>query len=127
MGPILDRLFVGIVLGGIGAWVVWGWVSWVHNRPKHLSFGVACYLVGFAFGSKSAALQVGPGLYAQFTDGFMFMDPRLLRIYGFGMVSALLGLVCGVFGTDSQSPLRWKGTILCIFLLLLWLAEVVGE
>jgi hypothetical protein len=127
MGPIFDRLFVGVVLGGIIVWVVWGWVSWRRNRPKHLSLGIACSLVGFTLGSISAAMQVGSGLYAQFTDGFPFMDPRLLRIYGFGMVSAFVGLICGVFGADSKNPFRWKGHVLCIFLLLLWLAEAVGE
>ncbi len=127
MGPTLDRVFVGVALSGLAAWVAWGWTSWIRTRPKSLSFGIACSVVGFTLASLSASLEIGSGLYAQFTDGFPFMDPNLLRIYRWGLLSALLGLVCGVFGADSKNPLRLKAPALSTFLLLLWVAQAIGE
>ena len=127
MRPILDRVFVAVVVCGLASWVVWGWTSWVRGRPKNLHFGMLCSFAGFAFASLSASLEIGTGLYAQFTDGFPFMHPTLLRIYGVGLVLALLGLLCGVFGTNSNNPLRWKAPALSAVLLLLWLAQAMGE
>ncbi len=86
-----------------------------------------CSVMGFALASLSASLEIGAGLYAQFTDGFPFMDPTLLRIYRWGFGLALLGLVCGLFGGGSKSPLRWKAPALSAVLLLLWLAHGMAE
>jgi len=55
------------------------------------------------------------------------MDPTLLRIYGWGFVCALLGLLLGLCGADDKSPLRWKTPALSTILLLLWLGQAMGE
>ena len=127
MGPILDRLFVALILGGFAVWVGWGWTAWVRHRPKILGFSMMCSLAGFALASLSASLEIGLGMYAQFTDGFSFMDPTLLRIGGVGLLCALLGLVCGLCGTGSKTPLRWKAPLLSAVLLLLWVGQAIGE
>jgi hypothetical protein len=127
MGPIADRVFVAVVLGGLAAWVAWGFVAWVRNRPVRLSPAPVCSLAGFTFASLSAALEIGSGLYAQFTDGFPFNDPTLLRIYGLGLLTALLGLIFALFGATSENPLRWKASGLSVVLLLLWFGQVIGE
>ena len=49
-----------------------------------MTFGSICSLAGLAFASLSAALEIGTGIYAQFINGFPFMDKTLLRIYAFG-------------------------------------------
>jgi hypothetical protein len=59
--------------------------------------------------------------------GYHCMDPTLLRIYGWGFVSALLGLLLGLCGAADKSPLRWKTPALSTILLLLWLGQAMGE
>ncbi len=127
MGPIVDRVFVGIILGGLATWVAWGWRTWVRKRPDKLRAGIRCSLAGFVFASLSASLEVGTGIYAQFTEGFPFMNPTLLRIYAWGFVSAFLGLLLGLCGAGNKSPLRWKTPALSTILLLLWLGQAMGE
>lgn len=127
MGPVGDRVVVIIVLGGLSAWVLWGWRVWT-ERPQKLSMGVIFSIIGFSFASASAALEVGSGTYAQFKDGgFPFNDPTLLRIYFLGFWLALLGLVCSLVGVGRKTPLRFKAPALSIVLLLLWMAQAMGE
>ena len=85
-------------------------------------------LVGFSLASFSAALEIGSGTYAQFRDGGLpFNDPTPLRIYFFGFWSALLGLVCSLIGLVERTPLRFKAPALSIALILLWIAQDLGE
>jgi len=55
------------------------------------------------------------------------MDPTLLRIYGWGALSAALGLLLGLCGADDKSPLQWKTPALSTILLLIWLGQAMGE
>lgn len=127
MGPVADRIVVVLILGGLAAWLVWGWRSWIRRRPEHLSAGAKCSLAGFVLASGSAALEIASGTYAQFTNGFSFQDPTLLRIYRWGFLLALLGLIVGLLGIARKNPLRWKAPTLSMFLLLLWFGQVMGE
>lgn len=127
MGPVADRLFVVFVLGGLVAWVAWGWRSWIRRRPEQLSVEMKCSLAGFTLASVSAVLEIGSGTYAQFKNGFPFEDPALLRIYRRGFVLAFFGLLTGLFGIAKKTPLRWKAPALSTVLLLLWVGQVMGE
>lgn len=126
MGPVADRIAVVVILGGLAAWVAWGWRSWTLHRPEQLSVGARCSLAGFILASVSAALEIGSGTYAQFRS-FQFEDPVLLRIYRLGFLFAFLGLVVGLFGIAKKTPLRWKAPALSTVLLLLWMGQVMGE
>jgi hypothetical protein len=86
-----------------------------------------CSLAGFVFASISGALEVGSGTYAQFINGFPFQDPTLLRIYRLGFWFALAGLICGLGGTGTKTPLRFKAPTLSTVLLLMWLGQAMGE
>jgi hypothetical protein len=127
MGRVGDLIFVIAVLGGLAAWVIWGWVTWVRRRPTQLTPGMTLSAIGFGFASLSALLQIGTGLYANLTGGFPFNDPKLMRIYGIGLLSALLGLACGLGGMFRESPLRFKAPILSAFLLLFWALQAISE
>ena len=127
MGPLTDRVVVVLILGGLAAWVAWGWRSWIRRRPEQLSLGMRCSIAGFALASVSAALEIGSGTYAQFINGFPFEDPTFLRIYRWGFLLAFLGLIVGLFGVTNKTPLRWKAPALSTVLLLLWLGQVMGE
>jgi hypothetical protein len=98
------------------------------KRPQPLSGLVISSLVGFTFGSTSAALEVASGTYAQFRQvGFPFNDPKLLRLYSLGLLLALLGLICSLVGMAQKTPLRFKAPALSLVLLLLWMAQAMGE
>jgi hypothetical protein len=126
VGPIAGKIVVVFILGGLAAWVAWGWRSWVRGRPEQLSVGMKCSLAAFVLGSVSAALEIGMGTYAQFID-VPFEDPALLRIYRWGFLLAFLGLVTGLFGIAKKTALRWKAPALSTVLLLLWLGQAMGE
>jgi hypothetical protein len=63
MGPVLDRLFVAAVLGGLLAWVVWGWRSWLRARPVDSTLGLMCSLavglISALIGSLSSLFGMG--------------------------------------------------------------------
>ncbi len=99
----------------------------MRRRPAQLSAVMILSVIGFGFASLSALLQIGTGLYANITGGFPFNDPRLMRIYGLGLLLALLGLVCGLGGLFRANPLRFKTPILSAFLLLFWILQAMSE
>jgi len=101
MGPVADRIVVVLILGGLAAWVAWGWRSWTRSRPEQLSVGMKCSLAGSVLASISAALEISSGTYAQFKS-FHFEDPVLLRIYRWGFLLAFLGLVTGLFASAKR-------------------------
>jgi hypothetical protein len=121
----MEPIIVVVILGGLAAWVGWGWRGWLRSRPGNLSLGMKCSLVGFAFASLSASLEIGWGLNARFADDVKLLSDSFLVIYGVGFLSALLGLVCGLCGVASKTPLRWKSPALATVLLLLWLAQTI--
>ena len=128
MGPVADGIFVVISLGGLAAWLSWGWWAWTRNRPLSLTTGAIFSLVGFSLASFSAALEIGSGTYAQFREGgFPFNDPTLLRIYFWGFWSALLGMLCSLIGLTKKTPLRFKAPALSLVLMLLWIGQALGE
>jgi hypothetical protein len=104
MGPVADRIVVVLILGGLAAWVGWGWRSWVRRRPERLSLGMRCSLIGFVLASVSAALEIGTGTYGQFINGFPFEDPTLLHIFRWGFLLGVLGLDRRTIRGHQQNP-----------------------
>jgi hypothetical protein len=127
MRRVGDLIFVIVFLGGLAAWVIWGWVNWAQRRPAFLSAATVFSVIGFSLASLSALLQIGSGVYAQFNGGFPFNDPTLLHIYGIGLLLSLLGLLSGLCGLFRDGPLRFKAPALSAFLLLLWFAHAISE
>ena len=126
MALVLDRILVIAVLGGLLAWIAWGWSSWF-RAPRVFNFGIVCSLVGFALASLSASLEIVTGIYGQFAGGIPFMDPNLLRVYGIGLLTSAIGFFCSLLGGDTKSPVRWKALTLSAVMLLLWFIQAVGE
>ena len=126
MGRTGDLMFVIVLLGGLAAWVTWGWISWTRTGPATRSTSSIFSVIGFSLASLSALLHVATGIYAQVHE-FPFYDPTLLRIYGVGLLLSLLGLLSGLCGSFRGGPLRFKAPALSAFLLLLWFAHAVSE
>ncbi len=73
-------------------------------------------------GTASAILYYSTAVYARLIGGFPFYDPALLRIYRYGALSALLGVLLAVL---AKGRVRVGAISLSIFILLLWI--LVGE
>jgi hypothetical protein len=125
MGPTVDIIVVVLILGGLAAWVIWGYASWWRN-DRHSSVAILCSFAGFTLASLSALVEIGSGVYAQFHT-FRFYDPVLMKIYRLGFLTAALGLVVSVGGLASKSALRWKAPALSTVMLLLWLWHAASE
>jgi len=57
MGRTGDLIFVIAVLGGIAAWVIWGWASRTRRRSEAFSPLALFSLIGFSLASLSALLH----------------------------------------------------------------------
>jgi hypothetical protein len=125
MGRTVDNIAVVLILGGLTAWVIWGYASW-RRSDVHFSAAERCSLAGFTLASLSAVFEIGSALVAQFHH-FHFYDSALMKIYACGFLTAALGLVVSVGGLARKSPLRWKAPALSTVMLLLWLCQVASE
>jgi hypothetical protein len=122
MGVLLAFLvyFGPIVLIG------WGWVRW-EKSSQHFEWGSALSLVGFVLASAACLLGVGTTIYARAIGGFPFYDPRLLRIYRWGILLSLLGLLCSVAGIWHRNSIRWHAPLASLGMLVYWFLSAASE
>ena len=125
-GKILIALVAGAIYIGLPAAIVSGWVHWVRRR-QHFTVPSTLSLIGFALASPSALLAVSSMVYAQSVHGFAYYDPLLLRIFRWGGLLSLSGLVFAICGIWRPNPLRWYAPGCALGMLLFWFAMAVGE
>jgi hypothetical protein len=63
-------------------------------------------LAGFSFATPSALLAVLAIIYSFSINGFRFYDPRLLRIFRWGILLSLTALLLAIGGVWKPSSLR---------------------
>lgn len=122
MRTVAGIVVVTLILGGLPAWVVWGWTTWIRRRPVRLSLGMRCSLAGFVLASASAFLEIASGI-CELLGVPLFLYQSFSHIYRWGFLLALCGLIAGLFGVASKTPLRWKAPALSLVLVLLWRME----
>ena len=117
-----------IILGYVVAplMLVWGWVRWA-DRPKTRTACSILSMTGFIFASASATLAILSVGYAEITHGFPFYDPRLLRIFRWGILLSLSGLLFGVSGIWRHNSLRWHAPVSALGMLAFWIVAASGE
>jgi hypothetical protein len=76
------------------------------------------------FVALSALLWVTSILWARAIGGFPYYDPVLLRIYGWGGLTSLAGLLTSVLG---KGKLKWPSCGLSALMIILWFAAAMGE
>jgi len=111
-------LFAVVAYGGPPSTIVWGWTRWAKSlRQRSLSSFLS--LLGLGFATVSALLAAGTVIRAIWAP-FPFYDPTLLRIYRWGLVLALTGILFGIGGLWRRNPLRWLGPISATSMLIFW-------
>jgi hypothetical protein len=85
--------------------VIWGWNRWA-LRPNPHTWASNMSLLGFIAATASAALAVLTIAYAQ-VHHFPHYDPLLLRIFAWGALLSVAGIVLGIVGIWRPNALRW--------------------
>jgi hypothetical protein len=119
-----DATATAWLLGGLAAWIGWGWMSLAYSRSEARTGRIALLsLIGFVSASLSALLFAGAAIYTRYAN-IRYYDPIAQRTAGVGMILSLVGLVSGLVGAIQKGPVRWKGPLLSILLLFFWLSSV---
>jgi hypothetical protein len=106
--------------------LIWGWIRWITLReqigpPFILSF------VGFILSTGSALIAISLVAYALMIRGFGYYDPHLLRIFRWGLLLSLGGVVLGFTGVARQNVLRWHAPLAGLGTLAFWIIAASGE
>ncbi len=130
MKDVVESVFVFLLATGmwivLPAVIVWGWVRWARHTKRRTLFSILS-LIGFAFATVSGLLAISSVGYAHVFGGFPFYDPRLLRIYRWGFLLSLSGIVFGISGVWRLSPLRWHAPACAAGTLVFWIVAAMGE
>jgi hypothetical protein len=105
--------------------VVWGWTLWA-LRPNPRTWASNMSLIGFIAATASAALAVLTIAYAQ-VHHFPYYDPLLLRIFAWGALLSVAGIVLGIVGIWRPNALRWHAPASGASMLLFWIMMASGE
>jgi hypothetical protein len=105
--------------------LIWGWTRWA-RQPKQRTLPAILSLIGFMFGTASAVLGASSVSYAQ-VHHFPFYDPLLLRIFRWGGLLSLAGILFGIGGAWRPGPLRWQAPVCGLGMLAFWLLAAEGE
>jgi hypothetical protein len=111
---------------GLPALMIWGWAGWF-RRPQPRTLPSILSLIGLALATASGLLAVSSVMYEHAIGGFPFYDPRLLRIYRWGGLLSLSGIVFGIGGVWRPGPVRWLAPVCSLGTLLFWFASAMGE
>jgi len=105
--------------------LIWGWVRWV-ERSNLRTVSSILSLFGFILATASALLAVSSIAYAQ-AHAFRFYDPSLLRIFRWGALLSIAGLLLGIGGVWRKNSLRWHSPVSALGTLAFWLLAAEGE
>jgi hypothetical protein len=83
--------------------------------------------MGFVLASASALVAVASIIYAQSIHGFTFYDPRLMRIFRWGFVLSLGGIVFGISGIFRPNSLRWHAPLCALGTLAFWVGVAESQ
>jgi len=116
-------IFLGYLVAPVV--LVWGW-AWWGVQPKLKTVPSILSLIGFILATASALLAVSSVVYAQI-HGFRYYDPLLLRIFRWGLLLSLAGILFGVAGVWRKNSLRWHTPACALGTLAFWIVAASGE
>lgn len=106
--------------------MIWGWVRWFGNHESKSAFPLIS-LTGLALSTGSAFLAIAAAVYVRLIGGFPYSDPGLMRIYRWGGILAILGILFGIAGMFRKNALRWHAPLCALGMLLFWIMTAVQE
>jgi hypothetical protein len=106
--------------------LIWGWARWV-GQPKLRAVPSILSLIGFIVATASAMLAIMSVAYAHVIHGFPFYDPSLLRIFRWGFLLSVAGIVFGISGVWRRSSLRWHAPACALGTLAFWILAAECE
>lgn len=127
LGLLALIFYVVVFYVGIPVAVVVGWVRFARMKTPPRTLFSPLSLIGFSLATLSALLAFGSLIYARAIGGFPFYDPRLLRIYRWGFLLSLGGVLTGAAGCWRRSPLRWYAPTCALGMLIFWFFAALGE
>jgi hypothetical protein len=117
-------IFVGYIVAPCA--LIWSWVQWA-KQPRGTNIAAHISFIGLLFATASALLAIGTHIYARAIGGFPFYDPRLLRIYRYGLLLSLIGVVSGLTGLAKKSSTRWLSPVSAFGTLIYWFCAASSE
>ncbi len=105
--------------------LIWGWTRWTRQR-KQRTVPAILSLIGFLFATASAVVAASSVAYAQ-VHHFPYYDPLLLRIFRWGVLLSLVGVLFGIGGVWRPDPLRWHAPICGLGMFAFWFVAASGE
>jgi hypothetical protein len=126
---VFSWVFVGlfyVMLFGMPVVLIWGWMRW-WKQDKKRSLIPIMSLIGFALATASALLAISTEVYAKAIGGFIFYDPTLLRIYRYGVLFSLSGIMSSFVGLWRTSALRWHAPVCSVGTLMYWFMMASSE
>ncbi len=126
MVPTIFALIATVVFLSFPVVMIWGWARWTRRKNSITLFSILS-LMGFALATASELIAISMVIYARVTGGFDFYDPVLMRIYAWGMLLSLVGLILAIVGAWKPSSLRWHALGCTAGTLLYWLVQAANE
>jgi len=106
--------------------LVWGWIRWWNDKnPRTILTTLS--LIGLLLATLSALLAFFTHLYARFIRSFPFYDPTLMKIYAWGSLLSLGGIVFAIIGVWRRVPVRWHALASSVGTLAFWIMAMSTE
>lgn len=125
----MQLLFAVLILGaylGAPTFLIWGWVMWI-GHPEERNRSTVISFAGLLLATASGLLAVSAVTYSVWTGGYRYYDPRLLRIFRWGLSLSLTGVVLSALDTGRRNLIRWHALCSSIGTLLFWLVAIEAE
>ena len=106
--------------------LAWAWIRFA-KLPRLGTAGSVLSLIGLILATASAALAVSSIGYAVVIRGFQYYDPRLMRIFRWGIFLSLGGIVLGTGGIGKRTSPRWHVPVSGVCVLVFWIVAAEGE
>lgn len=97
------------------------------NRSAKTGNAAILSFAGLLFATTSALLAGGAILYSFWIGGFPYYDPRLLKIYFFGIVLSLPAITLSALGAARKNLLRWHALGSSAGIFLFWFMAMLSE
>ena len=108
-----------VILFCVPVLLIWGWLRWWKRDKKHSLIPIMS-LIGFFLATASSLLAISTVVYATVIGGFPFYDPTLIRIYKYGALLSLSGIVFSFAGLWRPNALRWHSLLCAVVTLAFW-------